>query len=107
MNLQFAIHCGPLKMKFTICHTFWPDGLTLTPWSHGKSQLWDATCGDTLAKSYVNHTSKEVGWVARTAEEDKIKLYSSLRNQLLFCSSRIRNARTMGTTLHEVNISFG
>lgn len=61
-----------------------PDGLTLTPWSHGKCLLWDATCRDTLAKSYVKQSSKQVGWVARTAEEDKISLYSSLLDQYHF-----------------------
>ncbi|XP_037027835.1 uncharacterized protein LOC119068371 [Bradysia coprophila] len=61
-----------------------PDGLTLTPWSHGKCLLWDATCGDTLAKSYVKQTSRDVGWVARTAEQDKISHYSSLLSQYHF-----------------------
>ncbi len=30
-----------------------PDSLSLVPWSRGKFLFWDATCTDTLAKSYV------------------------------------------------------
>lgn len=61
-----------------------PDGLTLIPWSHGKCLLWDATCRDTLASSYIKQTTKHVGWLARTAEEKKINKYSSLLNQYHF-----------------------
>ncbi|KAJ4447362.1 hypothetical protein ANN_09368 [Periplaneta americana] len=38
-----------------------PDGLTLTPWSTGKSLLWDATCYNTFASSYTPKTSKLAG----------------------------------------------
>lgn len=61
-----------------------PDGLTLIPWSVGKCLLWDATIRDTVAKSYVQHTSKHVGWVANTAEEKKISHYQSLIPQYFF-----------------------
>lgn len=52
-----------------------PDGLTLIPWSVGKCLLWDATCGDTVAKSYIKHTSRQAGWVASTAEDNKISAH--------------------------------
>ena len=61
-----------------------PDGLTLIPWSKGKCLLWDATCRDTVAKSYVNTSSRQVGWVAKTAEDKKIDLYNSLIGQYFF-----------------------
>uniref|UniRef100_A0A8D8LE32 Uncharacterized protein n=1 Tax=Cacopsylla melanoneura TaxID=428564 RepID=A0A8D8LE32_9HEMI len=30
-----------------------PDGMTLTPWKKGSKMVWDVTCVDTLAPSYV------------------------------------------------------
>ena len=31
-----------------------PDGLSLIPWSQGRSLVWDATCRDTFAPSYLH-----------------------------------------------------
>lgn len=61
-----------------------PDGMSLIPWSNGKSLLWDFTCGDTFAPSYLNNTSKHVGHVAKQAEKRKINHYSDLANQFVF-----------------------
>lgn len=41
-----------------------PDGVTLTPWDKGSFLTWDATCIDTLAKSYINKTKKQAGSAA-------------------------------------------
>ena len=55
-----------------------PDSLTLFPWSGGKSVVWDFTCRDTLAQSYVGETSLEAGKAAEKAEDFKMDLYSNL-----------------------------
>ena len=55
-----------------------PDGLTLVPWRKGRSLLWDATCVDTFAKSYLNSTSKESGAAAKLAERQKFQDYETL-----------------------------
>lgn len=50
----------------------------------GKSLLWDYTCGDTFAQSYLNRTSTEPGYVARQAEKLKYQKYNDLMDTFLF-----------------------
>ena len=40
--------------------------------------VWDFTCTDTLASSYLKFSSKEAGKVARNAETAKLKKYENL-----------------------------
>ena len=55
-----------------------PDGLTLVPWSAGKSIIWDVTVIDTLAASYIQSTSKIAGGAAEIAVNRKEEKYSAL-----------------------------
>ena len=55
-----------------------PDGLTLYPWSGGKSVCWDFTCRDSLCQSHVSGTSKEAGNAAKQAESLKLRHYEEL-----------------------------
>ena len=60
-----------------------PDGLTLYPWSQGKSLVWDFTCSDTLAPSHVAATSKESGKSAAQAENKKLGHYEELKRSYI------------------------
>jgi len=56
-----------------------PDGMTLIPWSRGKSILWDVTIRDTLAPSYLSLAASKAGAVADLAERKKHNHYISLK----------------------------
>lgn len=65
------------------CHNYTPRalyGMTLTPWEKGSCLVWDATCADTLANSYIKSTSKEAGRAAETAAKKNNK-YSPGRKE--------------------------
>jgi hypothetical protein len=52
-----------------------PDGITLIPWLCGKPLLWDVSCTDTLAKSYIELSSKKAGEAAHLRENTKKSKY--------------------------------
>lgn len=54
------------------------DGVSLVPWLHGKCLVWDATCVNTLANSYLKSTSKKAGAAANGAKVKKEKLYAKI-----------------------------
>ena len=55
-----------------------PDGITLTPWSHGKSIAWDVTCAFPLAPSWLPTALRGGNSVASAVEERKKKKYGPL-----------------------------
>ena len=55
-----------------------PDGITLVPWKNGKLLVWDATCPDTFAPSYISSAISEAGAVASLAEQRKRAKYINL-----------------------------
>ncbi len=61
-----------------------PDGLSLVIWARGKHLVWDFTCVDTFAPSYLSSRSTRPGAAAEAAQERKYKRYDFLRNRYFF-----------------------
>ena len=74
-----------------------PDGATIAPWKKGKCLVWDATCPDTFAPSYLRLSSREAGAVAIQAEERKKQKYSCLSSTHLFTPIAIESSSVFGT----------
>ena len=60
-----------------------PDGCTLIPWCSGKSLTWDVTAAFTVADSYVQASSRELGAVAELSATRK-QPYSMLTGTHIF-----------------------
>jgi len=58
--------------------------LTLVPWSRGKALIWDVTCCNTMALSYLNSTSRAPGGAARVRENQKRNKYQLLTSTYQF-----------------------
>ena len=61
-----------------------PDGMTVFPYSHGKSMIWDATCVNTYAGSNVVLSATDCGGAAREEEARKRRKYAGLQQQFQF-----------------------
>lgn len=61
-----------------------PDGLTSFTWRNGKCLIWDVTCVDTMAVSYIAGTSDTAGSAADEAERRKTVKYQRLMDHYHF-----------------------
>ena len=62
-----------------------PDGLTLVPWSAGKSLTWDVTVADTLDQTNLPQTVRSgSGAAAEAAAVRKIRKYASIAMNHMF-----------------------
>ena len=55
-----------------------PDGASTVPWERGKLLVWDVTCPDTLAPSYLPLATRNARDVAAAAESRKSAKYAHL-----------------------------
>ena len=72
------------------------DWLTLIPWANGKCLVWDATCSDTICKTYIHASSRVAGSAAERREKQKRSLYQSLGNNYVFCPFAVETLGTFG-----------
>ena len=73
-----------------------PDGITMIPWNCGKLLVWDATCSDTFAPSYLSSASVQAASVAALAEQRKRKKYCVLENKHTFQPFAVEIAGSFG-----------
>ncbi|XP_021962574.1 uncharacterized protein LOC110858198 [Folsomia candida] len=73
-----------------------PDGLTLVPWARGRPLVWDFTCVDTFAPSYLPQTCVHPGAAAEKAEDRKMKRYEDLLDRFLFVPVAVETTGVWG-----------
>ena len=61
-----------------------PDGMTIFPYSKGRSLVWDATCVDTFASTNIINSAVNPSSAAETAEEAKRLKYRVLGDRYQF-----------------------
>ncbi|KAJ4445716.1 hypothetical protein ANN_12401 [Periplaneta americana] len=78
-----------------------PDGLTLIPWSRGKSLIWDSTYVDTLAPSHLPNTSRHAASAAELAVKTKVNKYAHLLDNYIFVPFAVE---TFGPWSHDAKV---
>ena len=58
-----------------------PDGMSLIPWEKGQCLVWDGTCVNTFAKSYLKQISQRSRAAADQAVTRKHNLYEKIKKQ--------------------------
>ncbi|GAV09243.1 hypothetical protein RvY_18815 [Ramazzottius varieornatus] len=84
-----------------------PDGLTLVPWYQGKALAWDVTVVDTLARTYLQGSTNQVGYAANQAEEKKRRKYEELEGRYLFCPVGFETYGVFGNEARELVEKIG
>ena len=58
--------------------------------------MWDATCKDTFAPSYVSYATREAGLVAKQTEEEKRSKYRHLAASHIFVPVAVETSGVFG-----------
>jgi len=86
-----------------------PDGASLDAWTSGRILVWDFTCPDTLAASYVAQSAAAAGSAAARAEQNKRSKYVKLvRSEgVIFTPIAIETLGTWGPAAMEICREIG
>ena len=79
-----------------------PDGISVFPFSHGKSLCWDATCVNTFCESAVNGSAVEAGYAASKAENTKRNKYSLIGNRYRFEPVAVETSGVFGSSTRNI-----
>ena len=74
-----------------------PDGASLVLWKSGKVLVWEATCEDTFAPSYISKAAREAGLVAKHAEKRKQAKYRHFVSSHIFVLVAVETSGVFGT----------
>ena len=83
------------------------DGITVVPWMNGQLLVWDATCPDTFAPSYVSNATRKAGAVAALAVERKHMKYSQLDSSHQFEPVAIETTGVIGERSRKFLVELG
>ena len=72
-----------------------PDGVTLAPWKCGQLLVWDATCPDTFAPSYMQDSCNIRAWACGSTGGRQKGRQVQTRSHL-FCPLSIETMGAMG-----------
>ena len=84
---------------FLIGDALRPDGITVFPFSGGKSLVWDCSCVDTFAGVHLNKSAMEAGIAANSAGERKCHKYAAVETMGVFGGSTGVIFRAIGRRL--------
>ena len=84
-----------------------PDGLTVFPYSGGKSLCWDSTCVDTYCRSSIISCALNPGSAAKAAEEKKRAKYSELSVRFRFEPVAVETSGVIGPSTLKFLIELG
>ncbi|MEL6816546.1 MAG: hypothetical protein AAFP03_17310, partial [Cyanobacteria bacterium J06598_3] len=84
-----------------------PDGMSIFPFSKGKSLVWDATCVNTYAASNIGHAAASAGAAATEAEEKKRKKYEDLVERFQFQPVAFETGGACGLTTRAFILELG
>ncbi len=73
-----------------------PDGVSIISWSTGRQLVWDFTCVNPLAMSYLSVTHGVPGKASTIAEERKTSKYIQFNNQFVFTPIAIETLGAYG-----------